>query len=236
MAINIPSSDPTGSEPSTCTQLRVVLPGGMVIQGSTPGLGSSPLEVARAAISAANGALAPLGPIFALLDVLMAVIDFAKSVPKVVSQPWEVTSALIDLVKKGAALASLVPQLSVPIMVLGIIDVIIAFLTGIQHEVGKLVLLEAKKNQVAVLVGDVPALGPIVAGVEAQIAARRSQVACAMGDAAPLLSVVSKLMKLIGLPPVELSGDPSAGALEDLASLLDTLVGVLTQIRSTIPV
>jgi hypothetical protein len=236
MAVDIPTGGAVAPQPDVCTQLRVVLPGGMLIQGSTPNLGASPLEVARATISAANGALAPLGPFFSMLDAVMALIDFAKTVPKVLTNPKAVVDAVIDVLKKASALASLVPQLSVPIMVLGIIDVIIAYLGGIQTEVSKLSAFQQRIAQVASMVGDVPSLAPIVASAEAQMGARRAQISCSMGDVQPLLTVVSQLMKFIGLPPIEFSGDAGAGSIEDLASLLETLVNTLTQIRSTIPI
>lgn len=235
MAVDIDIGNAVTPQPTVCTQLRVSMPGGMVIQGTTPGLGSSPLEVARATIASANGALAPLGPFFSMLDVLMSVIDFAKSVPKVVMNPGAVAQAVVDLLKKAAKLANLIPQLSIPLMILGIIDVLIAFLVGLQTEVESLTNLQTRLDAVITQSATVPALVPIATSVTAQIAARQSQISCAMGDVQPLLTVMSILMKLIGLPPIELSGD-TGGSLSELNDLLETLIDVLTSIRATIPI
>lgn len=235
MSINIDLSDVVGPNEAACTQLRVSLPGGMSVQGVVPKLGASPLEASRATIAAANSALAPLGPLFAILDALLAVVDFAKSVPDVVTNPPKVVQAVKDVVKKASKLASLVPQLSVPLMIVGIIDVVIAMLRGIQAEVAALVVIEERLEAVLGLSGDVPALAPIAANVQLQLNARRAQISCGMGDVEPLLAVISQLAQLIGLPPITVSADPDAGSLADLNDALEAAVSALTAFRSKVP-
>lgn len=236
MAVTIDLSDVVGDVPSVCTQLRVTLPGGLAVQGSAPYLGASPLEASRATISAVTSALAPLGPVFSILDAVLAIVKFAQTVPKVLTRPDKVIAAVVDVLKKAGALASLVPQLSVPLMILGTIDVVLAHLAGLRDEVAALATLATKAEEVAELATTVPALGPIAVDVQSQITARRAQIECGMGDVQPLLGTISALAELIGLPPITLSGDAAAGSLDDLATLLDDLVETLTALRETIPV
>jgi hypothetical protein len=236
MAVTIDLSGVVGAVPTVCTQLRVTLPGGLAVQGSAPYLGASPLEASRATISAVTSALAPLGPVFAILDALLAVVKFAQTVPKVVTRPDKVVAAVLDVVKKSGALASLVPQLSVPLMILGVIDVVIAHLAGLRDEVTALSALATRADEVAALAETVPSLGPISVEVQSQITSRRAQIECGMGDVQPLLGTISALAELIGLPPITVSGDATTGTLDDLATMLDDLVEALTNLRATIPV
>ncbi len=236
MAVSIDLSGVVGAVPTVCTQLRVTLPGGLAVQGTVPQIGASPLEAARATIGALNSALAPLGPVFSIIDALLALVKFAQTVPKVVMQPDKVVAALVDVVKKAGKLASLVPQLSVPLMVLGTIDVLIAFLAGLSDEVTAIAAMEARLAELVAIATTVPAMGPISASVTDQISGRRAQLTCALGDVVPLLGVVNVFCELVGLPPIEIDADPQSGSLDDVAEALATAVHALQTVRAAIPV
>lgn len=236
MSVSIDLSGVVGNISPVCTQLRVSLPGGLAVQGAVPQIGASPLEAARATIGSLNSAMAPLGPVFSILDAVLAIVKFAQSVPGVVLRPDKVVAALVDVVRKASKLASLIPQLSVPLMVLGCIDVLIAFLTGISEEVSAIAGLEAKASELAAIAEEVEAMGPIATGIAAQATARRAQVSCAMGDAQPLLGIINVFCELVGLPAIVIDVDPDAGSLEDVAAALASTVNALQAARDAIPV
>lgn len=236
MSVPIDLSGVVGTIPTVCTQLRVTLPGGLAVQGTVPQIGASPLEAARATIGSLNSAMAPLGPVFSILDAVLAIVKFAQEVPKVVMRPDKVVAALVDVVAKAGKLASLVPQLSVPLMVVGCVDVLIAFLSGISVELTSIATLEGKANELAQIAEEVEAMGPIAAGVTAQVAARRAQVSCAIGDAQPLLGIINVFCDLVGLPPVSLDVDADSGSLEDVAAAIAATVHALEALRNAIPV
>lgn len=220
---------------ATCTQPRITLPGGAVVQGIAPQIGTSPLESSRATISAATAALAPLGAIFAVIEAALSLIDFAKTVPKVVTNPSDVIEAVSKVVKKAGKLASLVPQLSVPIMVLNVVDLVLLNLDGLSAEVVQLQEFEERIVRAEALSETVPSLGPIANDARAQLNARRSQLSCALTDTQPLIGTISKLGRLIGLPPITLEGDAMSGTLDDLRAMLSTLSAALHAFRSKIP-
>src|SRR5262249_41208743 len=91
----------------------------------------------------AQPAIAPLTPFFQLLDVIMGVVKVLKAVPDAFGPPPDPTaiiSALGEIAPKVAKLANLVPQLSVPIMVVNSLDVVIA---GLQQASNRISSIEA---------------------------------------------------------------------------------------------
>lgn len=236
MAVSIDISRAVAPIPTVCTQLRVTLPGGLAVQGSVPQIGASPLEAARATISALNSAMAPLGPVFSILDAVLSIVKFAKTVPGVVMRPDKVVSSLVDVVKKASALAQLVPQLSVPLMVLGTIDVLLALLAGISDELTSIAALDGKALELAALAEEIEAMGPIAEGVAAQVQARRAVVSCALGDAKPLITLINIFCEIVGLPGFDFSVDAQSGSLDDVAETLSGAVKALQALRNTIPV
>ena len=236
MAVSIDLTGVVGAVPTVCTQLRVTLPGGLAVQGTVPQIGASPLEAARATVGALNAAMAPLGPVFTIIDAILAIVKFAQSVPGVVTRPDKVATALVDVVAKAGKLATLVPQLSVPLMIVGVIDVLLALLAGITDELNAIAGLESKASELEVIAQEVAAMGPIATQVTAQATARRAQVSCALGDAQPLLGVVNVFCELVGLPPVTIDVDATGGSLEDVATALASTVDALQAVRSAIPV
>lgn len=236
MATNINLAGAVPPISTVCTQLRVTLPGGLNVQGTVPRIAADPLDIARATIGSLNAALAPLGPVFSILDAVLALVKFAQSVPKVVTRPDKVLAAVADVLKKTGALARLIPQLSIPLMVLGCIDVLLAFLDGISDELSAIAGLDARVSELETIAQEVASMGPIAANVRAQVDGRRAQLMCAMHDAQPLLGIINVFCDIVGLPKISVDVDLQTGSLEDAAAALAEVVAALREVRSKIPV
>src|SRR5678815_2803995 len=122
--------------------LSVTFPGGASLDAELPDVGvPDPMELSKQLLAQANAALAPLGPVFNLIDVALALFNAVKTIPDAISHldPSKISDALPDLAEKAGKLAPLVPQLSVPLMVVGLIDTLLAFLGGLAGQLRALI-------------------------------------------------------------------------------------------------
>lgn len=126
----------------TPQRLSVTFPGGATLAPELPDLGiPDPLQLSKQLMAQANAALAPLGPVFNLIDVALALFNAVKAIPDAISHldPSKITDALPELAQKAGKLAPLVPQLSVPLMIVGLIDTLLAFLGGLAGQLRALI-------------------------------------------------------------------------------------------------
>jgi hypothetical protein len=221
--------------PAGAPPIKVKLPGGLEVSGLPSKPGANAMEQVRAFMSAANAALAPLGPFFKILEALMSLKDFVSAVPKVVTNPGKVIKAAAAVLKKIAALAPLVPQLSVPFTILGVVDAILTLLEAIVSELNTIVQQAQRIEDARAASATTPALLPIIAAAEAQLAAQQGNLAQALAAVTPLVEVINMLTGLIGLPKLPLAVDMTGSAADAIGSL-NKAVQTLRQFRSTIPV
>jgi hypothetical protein len=184
-------------------------------------------------------ALAPLVPVFEIVDTVVAVFKCIKAIPDALGPPPDPTklgSAVPELAEKVDKLLRLLPQVSVPIMVVRLIDLVIETLTTAR---GQLAQLELQETRIATTVdrathlndGGLLAIAECARGNLRQEAANVGKQLASLGR---LLGTINLLMGLIGGPSVpSLSGaeDP----LHELVPILDELLGVLRAVRAEVP-
>lgn len=226
-----PSS--TGADQST----KIRFPGGATLQVLTSQTIPNGLQVTKSLLSQASSALAPLAPIFNLIDALLAVKEFAEAVPKLLTDPTALAEAIINLVEKIAKLASLIPQLSVPLLIVDLFDVVIGALDGVVTELEKVVAQEAR-IQAAIakaqesgneaLQDSIDCANDINDQVKAGIAA-------GVAPLNPLFAVMNIFLGLIGapeIPSIENLPDDASEAVEYLGDFVD----ILQNARDAIPI
>lgn len=238
---SIDISDLVSPVPPAPEAIDVALPGGLVIRGMANEIGSSALANARALLSAANAGLAPLGPVFAIIDAILAIKAFADAVPEIVVNPGVVVEKIVELGQKVGRLAALIPQLSVPLIMIGIVDAVLALLDGL---IAELVVLQqqeernAATRETALSFPEGPArvaLQGIADACDSNAAQHRANLATALSSVGPLLQIVSIFAELVGLDPI--SAEVEAG--EGTGALIESLEGLVTTlqtVRSAIPV
>ena len=82
-------------------------------------------------------ALTPLVPIFDIIDTVVAVFNCIKAIPDTLGPPPDPTvlaACLPDLAEKVAKLLKLIPQLSIPLTIVGLIDLVIDTLLQVRSE------------------------------------------------------------------------------------------------------
>lgn len=111
----------------------VRLPAGAELCFPLPGVTPPTLfELGVAALNGVNTALAPLSPVFDVIETVQALGDTIKAVATL--NPEKIAEAIPILIEKIAALAGLVPQLSVPLFIVDTIGVLGLAIEGLARE------------------------------------------------------------------------------------------------------
>lgn len=209
--------------------LCVTLPGGATVCVPYPLTGiPDPSETAKALLHQLNAAIAPLSPIFKLIDAAMALFNAVDAAKDVVWEPWKLVDAVIEVAKKIDALRSMVPQLAVPILIGGALDVLIAYLQGTQ---GQLQNLIAAQTQIAAALTRATALGNLHLQAVATCATTQLsvQIAALNDGLTPLnrlLAVLNLFLRLIGqspIPDLASFGTDPAAAMAPLTATIKSL-------------
>ncbi len=126
--------------------LSIDLPGGVKLQAQIePGQLPNLSVVVGSLLKQANVALTPLMPIFRIIDVCIAIVEFSKAIPDSLGPPPDPTNLIKKLNKLIAAankLLSLIPPLSIPIMLVGMCKALAATLLAIITELEHLLRVQ----------------------------------------------------------------------------------------------
>jgi hypothetical protein len=224
----------------TPQNLSVAFPGGAALDTLLPDIGiPDPMELSKQLMAQANAALAPLAPVFNIADTVLALHNVVKAIPDAITglDPGQITDALPDLAQKAGKLLALVPQLSVPRMIVGLIDVLLSFLGGLAGQLRAFIDLQVRiqraENRAAEL-GNAQLL-VVVGCAKEHVDAQMHSLAESVVPVNRLIALINVFSELAGLGPLpdlsELGRDAQA-ALEPL----DEIVRVLKDLRATIPV
>lgn len=217
--------------------LCVTLPGPVEVCAHFPSLvPPSPDELVRQLFAQVNSALAPLQPIFNIIDVVVAIFDCIKAISTL--DPVKIIECIPNLAQRIAALLRLIPLLSIPVLVVQFLDILILFLKG-------------QRNQ---LVRQLNYLQRIIA---AELAAQRPgnvglnhAIICAREDldkliqwfnegATPLnrlIGIINFFLEIIGLEKYAIPDMSTVNpeALEDGIAVIDLTIELLTGIRNAV--
>ncbi len=198
-----------------------------------------PSELVNQLMGPVNAALAPLVPIFNIIDVLVALVNCIKAMEEALGpppRPDKLAKCLPDLAKKLAKLLKLIPQLSIPVLIGGLLDVLITYFMGL-----RLQLLTILRKTLRIIRAQTYAfdLGSV---------ALRTVADCAQGDldnylqnlnenSAPigrLILVLNALLELAGLDPLPEPNQLGADAQKALIPI-DKTIAALTLVRKGFP-
>lgn len=213
--------------PPTPDPQRLTLPGGVRIEH---------LEL----VEVIQPALTPLMPFFDVLETVLALFDAVKAVPDTIGPPPDPTAlaeALQKVAEKVVALLRLVPQLSLPFTIVGLLDLILHalreardVLIDLQARAAALVAAEDRAREL----GDALLL-EIVACARANIEQEAANLGKRLGALGTLVGILNLFTSLVGAPEVPDLSSLSGEALDAVVEPLDALVEVLTTIRAAVP-
>lgn len=222
-------------------ELCVRLPGGAAICAVFPG-GNIPSEgeLTSALLAQVNTALTPLMPFFDILDVFTAMINCIKAVEQCLGPPPDPTK----LVQCFPALASameklleLIPQLSVPVLIGDLLDVLIAYLSGMRQQLGTFANKQAAIAAAATRAVELRS-APLSALVDCATddlnvaIANLSQQGTAMGR---LIGIANVLLGVAGLEPIPTDVASISGDLKSAIAPLDDAIKTLQTARAAFP-
>ncbi len=222
--------------PRAPAPLTVTLPGGVELGAQHPSM-SIPdgATLAKSLLAQANSAMAPLAPIFKVIDVALVVVEAIKAVPEMIVNPAKLVELIVDVVKKASALLSLLPPMSIPLLAVGLLDVLIAYLEGLVQMMRALAAEQARIDAMRAKLDDYPSLAVVITVSEENLDAQMESLEGGMGPIEKLIRLLNLLMQLAGLPEVpslsSLGRDPTGA----IAALEET-VKTLRAVRSSIPV
>lgn len=213
--------------PPTPDPQRLTLPGGVSIEH---------LDL----LQVVQPALTPLMPFFDILETVLALFDAVKAVPEAIGPPPDPTAlarALQRVAEKVAGLLRLVPQLSVPLTIVGLIDLLLREFGNARdllvHLQARLEVVERMRERAHQLAdGELARLASCVRGNIEQEAANVGRRLGALGG---LVALLNLLASMVGAPAVPDLRTLSGQALDTIVGPLDQLVQTLRGVRMAVP-
>lgn len=186
-------------------------------------------------------ALTPLVPIFDIIDTVVAVFNCIKAIPDSLGPPPDPTvlaACLPDLAKKVDKLLKLIPQLSLPLTIVGLIDLVIDTLLQARS------MLLHLQQQVVQILGTIDrateledaGLMAIAQCAQANVAQEAANVGKSLASMGKLIGILNLFLGMVGLPEVPDLTDLAGRPLDQAVEPLDAIVGQLRTVRSAVPV
>jgi len=221
--------------------LCVRMPGGltMCVDLPTGQLPASLTQISQAMMSQVNTALAPLAPFFNIIDAIAAMLECIQGIPDAILQldPSTLIQCIPNLVEAVQKLLSMIPPLSIPIMVSDILGVVIAFLEAVKGdltEVSRYFTRVAEAIQSAQDTNNLLLLDMLNSCAVPIAEAFNQQISDNMGPLNQLLQIVNVLLALVpGVDPLPCMG--ALGPPDAALDVIDTFVEILKTIRSLLP-
>jgi hypothetical protein len=184
--------------------------------------------------------LAPLIPLFDIIDTIVALYNCVKAIPDSLGPPPDPTilaACLPELAKKIMKLLKLIPFLSLPMTVAHLIDLVIAALRQVKEKIQHLL------NQFAQIERSIEharnlrdaGLMAILACAQGNVEQEARNAGKELASLGRLLGLIDLFMGMIGGPKVPNLAHLNGKPLRELTKPLDELVHVLLTIRQAIP-
>jgi len=186
-------------------------------------------------------ALTPLVPIFNIIDTVVAVFNCVKAIPDTLGPPPDPTAlaaCLPDLAEKVAKLLKLIPQLSIPMTLIGLIDLVIDTLQQASRE---LMHLQQQMQQILGVIDratdlDDAGLMAIAQCAQANVAQEAANVGKSLAALGKLIGLINLFMSMVGGPEIPDLSNLAGRPLDDVVAPIDAIVEALKTAREAVPV
>jgi len=208
--------------------LQLTLPGGVTMESTN-------------LMEQIQPALTPLVPLFNIIDTVVAVFNCIKAIPDTLGPPPDPTAlaaCIPEVAEKVNALLRLIPQLSLPYTIIGIIDLVIDTLRQARSQLLHL------QQQVAQITGaidratdlDDAGLMAITSCAEANVEQEAANVGKSLASLGKLIGILNLFLGMVGGPEVPDLSNLAGRPLDDVIPPLDAIVDTLQSVRSAVPV
>lgn len=216
----------------------ISLPGGAEVCFTPPSIiPMTGLEQMLALLGQLNSALAPLQPIFNIIDAVVAVYNCIEAISTL--DPTEILNCIPDLAEKIQKLLMLLPQFALPFTILDIIDTLISLLEGYHHQLSSMSdyidrILAAELA--AAEPGNI-SIGLFVSCANADVDAFFKSLNESTKPVNRLIGLVNFFLDLIGVPfCIPPLGAFEAPFLDEILALLQQLIDLLRLLRGLIQI
>lgn len=229
----------------TPREICIRYPVGQQICATLPQLANPDLaELVAQLFSQLNSALAPLSPILDIIDIILAIVDCIKAIPEAIIKldPTgliECVPALLEAVNK---ILALLPQLSLPLMLIDIID---AFILYLQAQANLLIQVAARIQAIAnaALRAAEPgqfALSGVIDCINANFSVQIENLSSNNAPLNRIIGQINKFFEILGIPLMPcifFNVDPTIAAaqIQQLIDLLNSLKLLIPFVNPPIP-
>ena len=186
-------------------------------------------------------ALTPLVPLFNIIDTVVAIFNCVKAIPDTLGPPPDPTvlaACIPELAEKVNALLKLIPQLSLPYTIIGIIDLV---LDTLRQARSQLLHLQAQMQQITGAIDratelEDAGLMAITSCAEANVAQEAANVGKSLASIGKLIGILNLFLGMIGAPEVPDLSNLADVPLDEAIEPLDAIVEQLQAVRDMVPV
>lgn len=186
-------------------------------------------------------ALTPLVPIFDIIDTVAAVFNCIQAIPDALGpppNPTAIAQAIPELAEKIEKLMRLLPQLSVPLLVVGLIDLMLDTLiqtrTQLVHLVGQIEQIVSVEERARAL-GDGGLLQITICANE-NVEKEAANVGKSLASLGRLIGLTNLFLKLIGVQEIPSLENISGQPIESALLPLNNMISLLRNLRTAIPI
>jgi hypothetical protein len=206
----------------------ITLPGGVTIQQYN-------------LMQAIQPALTPLMPVFDIVDTVVAVFNCVKAIPDALGPPPDpsvLAACIPELSEKVSKLLRLIPQLSLPSTIIGVLDLVIDTLRQARdqflHLQQQMVQINGAIDRATEL--EDAGLMAIAGCAQANVAQEAANVGKSLASLGKLIGILNMFLGMIGGPEVPDLSNLAGRPLHEVVAPLDDLVETLHAVRSAVPV
>lgn len=186
-------------------------------------------------------ALTPLVPLFDIIDTIVAVFNCVKAIPDSLGPPPDPTAlaaCLPDLAEKVSKLLKLIPQLSLPLLIVRLIDLVIDTLRQARSE---LMHLQQQVQQILGVIDratnlDDAGLMAIAQCAQANVAQEAANVGKSLAALGKLIGLINLFLGMVGGPEIPDLSNLAGRPLDDVIPPIDAIIEALQTARSAVPV
>jgi hypothetical protein len=191
-------------------------------------------------LRAIQPAIAPIIPIINIVEAAIAVFEIVKSIPSAITSlnPFSVIEAILDAIEKLAPILALLPWLSLPFMVVDVIDAFISTLNNLKSVIVRLQNEIGQIEAARVLASNLPNaqdLLDLLICAEDNVYIELNNNISALQALGKLLNIIGYMASLLGVDPPPSFDEINEVALEDLVDEIDRIIDALEYFRSLIP-
>jgi hypothetical protein len=184
--------------------------------------------------------LAPLVPLFNVVDTIVAIHNCVRAIPDALGPPPDPTilaACLPDLAEKLAKLLEMLPQLSLPLLLRQVLDLVIDTLRQARSE---LVHLQEQVGQITRAIDratelEDAGLMAIASCAQANLEQEAANVGQMLASLGRLIGLVNLFLGVLGLPEVPDLSSVAGLPLDEVIAPIDALIAVFAAARNGVP-